>query len=49
MLKNNTFLETIFDQIFVFWPPKMEPKSTWFNNFFENLDFAKILVFPEEN
>ena len=31
MLKNNTFLETIIDQNFVFWHPKIKAKSTGFN------------------
>ena len=31
------------------WPPKMDPKFDIFDNFFENADFAKIIVFPKEN
>ena len=49
MLKKNMFLRAILHRILAFLLLKIEPKSMFFNTFFENVDFVKIIVFLKKN
>ena len=40
--KNTLFSTPFFLDFSSFWPPKTEPKSSFFRFFFENVDFVKI-------
>ena len=48
-LKNHMFFNCIFFEFSPFWPPKTQPKLSFFCYFFENVDFVEIMVFPQEN
>ena len=50
MSKKHMVFNIIFFQFFFdFWHPKTIPTSKFFQCFFENADFVKIIVFPVEN
>ena len=42
--KQTRFSTPLFLDFSMFWPPKMEPKSSFFSIFFENVDFVKIVL-----
>ena len=47
--KNRCFLIQFFLEFSWFGPPKMEPKSTFFHYFFENVDLVKIVLPSRRN
>ena len=49
MSKKNIFLNIIFIEFSLLWPPKKKPKLSFFRTSIQNADFAKIIVFPQEN
>ena len=49
MLKNNTFLDSIFEWIFFVLASENEGKISNFHTLIENAHFAKIIVILTEN
>ena len=48
-VEKNIFLRAFFNECLTFSPLIMEPTSMFFDIFFENVDFVKIIVFLKEN
>ena len=49
MIKSKTFLDSIFEWIFLVWASENEGKIEQLSYFFKNANFAKIIVFLREN
>ena len=47
--KKHIFFNSTFFKFSPFWPPKTKPKSRFFCDFFENVDFMKIVLPPRRN
>ena len=48
-LKKHMFFNSTFFEFSPFWPPKTKPKSRFFCDFFENVDFTKIVLPSRRN
>ena len=48
-LKKHMFFNSTVFEFSPFWPPKTKPKSRFFCDFFENVDFMKIVLPPRRN
>ena len=48
-LKKHMFFNSTFFEFSPFWPPKTKPKSRFFCDFFENVDFMKIVLPSRRN